>query len=363
MERDPTRLGVRMHGVTLTLEADHRPLIAYAAEHLGGLVEAPLPRPDLLVKCHWSEGEWDPDANPFGDGSGLNVVGNRMLGKTDELVWLNTLRMKGLQLRFRREDGQFLFEVSYRFRRKEEYPPEYEAKKYFSLMSYLVYHPIIWYLERTRGWTVLHASALDSARGGIVIGGLAGVGKSTACVALMQRAGARLISENIIFTDGSLIYPCYEPIRLDERSLALLGEDPRGLTPMAYPEGVKEKRLYHPSHGLPQKVRPVVLFLPQFSARRYLRELDPAVAAEKIMAMNALVRELDDYRWYAAALDLTWLKAGQAANRIQVLQSLARQLRSFELGIDRSAGVDAVVEDILGALQETSARPAVRSAG
>jgi hypothetical protein len=359
-------LGVRLHGVTLALEANHPPLIAYAAEHLQGLVETPVDKPDLLVKCFWSQGEWNAQSNPFEADGALNVIGKRMFGNANEFIWLDTLRMPGLQLRFRRENGQWLFEVAYCFplgKKKAEKLPEYEYKKYFSLMSYLVYYPLIWYLENFRGWTVLHASALATDRGGVIIGGLGGVGKTTTCVALMQRAGVKLMAENIIFTDGKFIYPCYEPIRLDEGSLAMLGcarreENPQGLKPMVFPDGLKKKWLFHfSSNALPEQVGPALLFLPQFSPRRYLAPLAPALAAEKMVAMNRLTRELDDYGWYASALDMTWPRAGQAANRVEVLRRLAESARCFELGIDRSAGVQAVVEDILSTINSPEVLP------
>ncbi|MGH7494240.1 MAG: hypothetical protein ACREOO_17860, partial [bacterium] len=264
METPKTKLGVRMHGVALTLETDHPPLLAYAAEHLNGLVESPVAAPDLKVKCYWSEDDGEAETNPFPAGEAMNVIGKRMVGNADELIWLDTLRMKGLQLRFRREGWQWIFEVAYRFHAKKEKIenlPEYEYKRYFSLMSYLVYYPLIWYLENSRGWTVLHASALAGAHGGIMIGGLGGVGKTTTCVALMQRDGIELIAENIIFTDGEFIYPCYEPIRLNEGSLAMLGENNRnGLVPMAFPEGLKDKWLFHISaNTLPEKIKPALL--------------------------------------------------------------------------------------------------------
>lgn len=344
-------IGVRLHGVALKLETDHRPLLTYAAEHLHGLVDATLKNPDVVVKCFWSQEDWDPEANPFAGEAAMNVIGKRMLGNAEALIWLDTLRMKGLQLRFRRENSRFVFDVAYRFHPKKEKTenlPEYEYKKYFSLMSYLVYYPLIWYLERFRGWTILHASALAGAAGGILIGGLGGVGKTTTCVALMQRPGIALMSENIIFTDGEFIYPCYEPIRLDADSLAMLGETPPGLIRMAFPDGLKEKWLFHlKKNELPPKIKPRWMFLPQFSSRRYMKSLAPELVAEKILAMNRLTRELDDYGWYAAALDMHWPKVGQASNRIEVLRRFAQQVRCYELGIDRSAGVEAVVEDIL----------------
>ncbi|MDZ7359726.1 MAG: hypothetical protein ONB46_03215 [candidate division KSB1 bacterium] len=348
------RLGVRMHGASLTLESTHAPLLDYAVEHLHDLVETPGLSPDVAVKCHWSQGDWDPEANPFPSSEAVNVIGKRMLGNPDELVWLDTLRMKGLQLRFRRDQGRWLFEVAYRFHPKKEKAenlPEYEYKKYFSLMSYLVYYPLMWHLERSLGWTVFHASALASPAGGILIGGLGGVGKTTTCVALMQRPGIELVAENIIFTDGEWIYPCYEPIRLDENSLAMLGNDLQGLAPMTFPEGLKDKSLFHlRANGRLNKVKPAALFLPQFSPRRYLTPLPPPLAAEKMAAMNRLTRELDDYAWYAAALEMHWPQAGQAAKRLEVLRRFAEATRCFELGIDRTAGVEAVVMDILNAI-------------
>lgn len=347
------KLGVCMHGVTLSLESNHAPLIAYAAGHLNGLVDAPVQSPNLVVRCAWSQGEWDAQANPFPADGALNVIGKRMLGNDHELIWLNTLRMPGLQLRFSREGSTLLFDVAYRYHsQKIGSTPDYEYTKYFSLMSYLVYYPLMWYLENYRGWTILHASALASANGGIIIGGLGGVGKTTTCVALLQRPGISLVAENLIFTDGDFIYPCNEPIRLDAGSLAMLGENPPGLIPMAFPEGLKKKWFFHlQSNEHSQKVKPAALFLPQFTAQRVVTPLNSDLAAEKMVAINRLTRELDDYSWYAAALEMHWPTLGQARTRLEVLRRFAGNVRCYELGIDRSAGVEAVVEDILNGLQ------------
>ncbi len=346
-------LGVCMHGVHVTLDSNHAPLLAYAREHLHGQTEAPARAAQLRVYCHWTQGEWNEEANPFQSTQPLAVIGKRMLGNAEELIWLDTLRMKGLQLRFRREAEGWRFDVAYCFHPKKEKLeslPEYEYKRYFSLMSYLVYYPVMWYLESLRGWTILHASALASERGGVMIGGLGGVGKTTTCVALMQRAGLALISENIIFTDGDFIYPCVEPIRMDEGSMAMLGTNPPGLVRMKFPEGLKDKDMFHVAQtSALEKVIPSALFLPQFTAPRYVRPLPPGLAAEKMIAMNRLTREIDDYAWYAAALEMHWPQAGRAAQRVEVMRKLTQRARCFELGIDRNAGVQAVVEDVLGA--------------
>jgi hypothetical protein len=131
----------------------------------------------------------------------------------------------------------------------------------------------------------------------------------------------------------------------------MLGDNPQTLAPMIFPEGLKEKCFFHlKSQQLSHKAKAAVLFLPQFAPQRYLKPLTAEIAAERLVAINRLTRELDDYGWYAAALDMTWPQPGQARHRVEVVRRFAQQVRCFELGIDRAAGVEAVVEDIFQTL-------------
>jgi len=354
-------VGVRMHGVRLRLSSDNAPLVDYAREHLQGLVESPAGAPALEVRCLWSEGAWDATQNPFTPGAPLARIGKRMLGNPDELIWLDTQRMQGLQLRIRLERARWSFEVAYRYHPAQKHAHEvddYRYRKYFSLMSYLVYYPIFWHLERTRGCAVVHASALGTSAGAVLIGGLGGVGKTTLSVALSRMPGFSLGAENLTLADGVGVYPCVEPIRLDPQSLSLLGGAP-GLTPMRFPPGVKDKHLYHHHAAQPARVAaepereaPWVaraIFLPQFSSRRLIR-LDPGLAAERLSAMNRLTLEIDDYTWFTSALDLHWPQAGHSLRRLRALEALTRRTPCFELGVDPTAGVDAAVEDVMRAL-------------
>src|SRR5262245_11536909 len=128
-----------------------------------------------------------------------------MLGNPDELVWLDTQRMQGLQLRMRREPQRWSLEVAYRYHPAAKHPHElddYRFRKYFSLMSHLVYYPIFWHLERSRGCVLLHASALGTPGGAVLIGGLGGVGKTTLSVALSRTPGFSLRAENLTLADG-----------------------------------------------------------------------------------------------------------------------------------------------------------------
>src|SRR5439155_13888399 len=106
-------IGVAMHGKTLALKTEHAPIAAYAREHRGRLAVLPAARPDLEVVAHWSEG--DSGTAPWGDGAGLDVIGKRMCGDPDELLWLDPLLMKGLELRFRRLGERWGFDVHYTY--------------------------------------------------------------------------------------------------------------------------------------------------------------------------------------------------------------------------------------------------------
>ena len=355
-------LGVLMNGVRLNLHSEHAPLIDYAREHLGGPVPAdggcglatePLAEPDLEVRCLWSEGDRDDTRNPFPADPTLERIGKRMLGNPDTLVWLDPQRMLGLQLRVRRDGGRWLFDVAYRYHPGEKHRhelSEYEYKKFFSLMSYLVYYPVFWHLERTRGYALVHAASLGTGMGAVMVGGLGGVGKTTLSMALGQQSGFTLGAENLSLTDGVSVLPCHEPIRLDPNSIRLLGEV-RGLTPMRFPSGLKEKHMFHVRPAaVDTPWAPRALYLPHFSARRGATRLSPGEAAERFLAMNRLTLEVDDYTWFASALDMHWPSPGLTARRTSAVETLTRRAACFLLGVDPAAGVAAAVADVLGSL-------------
>jgi hypothetical protein len=119
---------------------------------------------------------------------------------------------------------------------------------------------------------------------------------------------------------------------------------------MPFPAGLKAKHLFHvPPASMDPPWVPRALFLPHFSARRVTR-LSPAEAAERFMAMNRLTLEVDDYTWFASALDLHWPCSGLTARRTSAVESLTRRAACFDLGVDPTAGVAAAVADVLGAL-------------
>ena len=94
-------------------------------------------------------------------------------------------------------------------------------------------------------------------------------------------------------------------------------------------------------------VRPAALFIPRFTAQGSIEPIAPAIATELLWAANRLTLELNDYYWYTAALDLLSPAAGHAARTPDALARLTAATPCYALGIDRSAGVDAVVERVM----------------
>jgi hypothetical protein len=347
------RIGVTLHGVTLNLACDFEPLL----EYLGKLLESDVcpvwDAPDLEVT-----GTWRTEIPPlermtsFTDDGVEQGFGKRMRLGDNELVWFDTHRDKDLQLRFRQRGEQTLFDVDYWYHplpEKLERCPDYHQRKFFKLARYLVHFPVAWHLGRSRGWTLIHASAVAADGEAVLVAGPGGAGKTTTCVGLMARPGVRLVTENLLFTDGRHVFPMREPIRLTDESLALLGEQHRRLlVPLGLAGGAKGKSLFRlPDDPASQPLRPAALFIPRFSAPGSVRPITPEVASELLWATNRLTLELNDFYWYTAALDLLWPAAGHTERQACTLTRLTAQTPCYTLGIDRKAGVEAVVDRVI----------------
>ncbi len=349
--------GFQMYGVTLNLHCNYPPLGDYMVRLMPGMAGPAHKSPDLEVYSLWIETPHERGVSLFPDGPHLNGIGKRMQIGDNELVWFNTHRDKDLQLRFRRQGERTIFDVAYCFQpspKKAAKYPDFKTKKFFDLARYLVFFPIAWQLERERGWTLIHASAVVRDGQAVMIAGPGGAGKTTTCISLIAREKMQLLTENLLFWDGEggKIYPVIEPLRLTDESRALLARALPELAPIELPGGLRSKTMYWLPEGQAlQSARPGVVFMPQFSQQSFITPIPPAIAAEQIQATNRLTLELNDYYWYTAALDLLWPAPGNAIKQHQALQELTARTPCFHLGIDKSAGVEAVVHQIMDCLQ------------
>jgi hypothetical protein len=183
-----------------------------------------------------------------------------------------------------------------------------------------------------------------------------GVGKTTTGVSLLAQEGTRLVSENLVFHDDVRLYACYEPIRLDDASVALLGARRAILCPADIPDGANHKNLYHVRrHALADTVDAAALFVPRFARAGWVRPLEVERAVGLLLAFNTLTREVNDFQWFASTLEVLWPTPRVHEQRAAPLRALLQRIRCYELGIDRSQGVEPVVHAIRAHVPAASA--------
>ncbi len=341
-----------MQGVRLQIATEYTDLLDYVRMHLPDHVSEAPGAPHVQINVRWLEGDGiDESALVFDGQEKLDRVGKRLLAGPNELVWTNLLRIKNLVLRFRMDGDQLCMDAIYHYSpraSKVEAEPNYRFKKFFGLMSWFVFYPLAWYLEHFRGIYLMHASGIDVAGHGIVIGGVGGVGKTTTGISLLAHEGTRLVSENLIFHDARNIYSCYEPIRLDDQSVELLGSRRQILAPAEIPDGANHKNVYHVRRSaVVDAVEASAVFVPRFTPHGYVRPLDAERATEMLLAFNTLTREVNDYQWFAATLNVAWPTPRSLEHRAATLRGLLENTAVYEIGIDRSQGVEPVVRAIL----------------
>jgi len=214
-----------------------------------------------------------------------------------------------------------------------------------------------WHLERTRGWGLLHASAVTGPqRRAALLSGLGGVGKSTLGLSLLARPGSRLLSDNLLFHDEERVYSCPEPVRLD--SLALEGMADAGVEPQrtGLPLTAHPKPTYRvgPDRRVDAAALSAVYFL-RFAPNSGVERIDPSRAAEILLAGNDLARELKEYRSCSALL--SWMAAERGGPPQAPRASLTRLLEPAACWIFR-IGLGEKVPDTAARLAESIERQA-----
>ncbi len=220
------------------------------------------------------------------------------------------------------------------------------SRLFFKLMYAMVYSPVAWWLERTRGWGLLHASAVALPNGqAVLLAGQGGVGKSTLAMTLLAMPGARLVSDNLLFYDERMIYACPEPVRLDGTALA--GIAAAGVTPerSSLPREAHPKATWRAASAQrAQSAPPCAVFLLQAGDRPGFEPIDASRGAGMLRAGNDLAREIEGHRPVAALLAMMAAqRGGPPAAPAARLESLLSSVRCgiFTIGASESIAATA----------------------
>ena len=337
-KRSSHKLTFALHGVTLCLEADRALFLNYARQYLADLPTATEGAPDVSVRLHWDE--LPPD--DWRNGS-VRRWGRRILQADRQVLQTEILSLPGLQLAATWAGKQLLIEAWYRPASRRERLAHRLGREipslFIILIYYLVYFPLIHYLEQTQNVYLLHAGAVSHPTGGWALTGLPGSGKSTFTAGLLADPQVNLLSENLLLFDAEQVYAFPEPIHLSQ--------DSRKLLPAAAQQRLTDAGR-HFSHGRrdfslsPQarqwQGRPPALFFLGLAKQNDCRPVPADLALARLQAFDQQAKEVTAYVQFAAALELIAPQPGRFQRYQTTLAALVAQLRCYELWL--AAGSD-----------------------
>ena len=217
------------------------------------------------------------------------------------------------------------------------------------LKYFLVLFPAIWYNENLKDRFLLHASAISVNNKAILFPGLGGVGKSTLTLAFLAYENISFISDNLVLSDGSSVYPVYEAIALDSTSLSLIGEAVKKLEKLNIPMS-HDRQFYRVKSDTLNRGYVNAMFFVKFCDQFKISSLNSDQALARLVAINTVAREVAAYNDLSASLNLA------ADNRIpsnknSALKKLVDSAESYELCIKPGSDLEEPIHSILNMVQ------------
>lgn len=353
-----TRIGWELHGLRVDLRSSSTEVASYLRAHLGAGATEPHRRPDLLIDMDWTWGALPPR----GGGPEGQRLGRYLREEGGRVRWSRVTGFEGLVMEagwdpdagagtvaVRAASGYVPRDPLARIRYLQ--PARRDKKTHrtlFKMLYYALYFPLAWHLECSRGWEILHASAVEKDGKALLLAGHGGAGKSTLALSMMADPAVRFISDNLVLHDGASIHALPEPVRLDGSSLEAIrgrGYEPAvtGLPRSAHPKQTFQVEPRRISWSAP--VQAVALL--RFTSESFVRSLDPPEAAAHLVAARDLVKEVEAYRPVAAFLSMaTGGGPGMARPPAPPATALdlARRSSCYLVGIGRGEPVARTLE-------------------
>ena len=359
MNRWPTLGGIvaSIHQARLELTTGRDGFLALACSYLTPLLEQTHGEPNIEVTL-----EWDA-VLPDDSRSDLEQLGRRIWIGPQRLQFAEIWQVPGLQMDVDWQDAVLAIRAAYAWptRRAKWFTrvvASARARVFVSLVYYLVYFPCMWWLEHERGWTLFHASAVATPEGGLVFSGLPGCGKSTTALATLNAPEWHIVSDNLLFTDGSQVFACPEPIHVDERTRALVGDGSAELTEVlagrVRPTG---RRFSHQrqdyevtSEARQPSTTPRALGFLHVGRETTVQPVDQATAVRRLMANDCLAKEWVAYQESAAAMHQVWPTIGDQERRWENLAALTRSVPCYDVTIARNGNVQRAMKYVTQAM-------------
>jgi len=356
----PEELAVQLHDTSLRLASDEKDFMEYAGRAVAAVATEVTQTPTIFSRLEWINGRRPRDlAEAFGVSNWDRQLDRDLYVAGNTAYWLRIDDFAPLLLKMQWEHGclsitgRYYYQIgasprweSLRRLRYHNQKAELRARRFSTLVYYLVFHPLLWWLSRFRGWHVMHAAAVAIDDRAQVFAGLPGCGKSTLAVGALSIPGTQLLSDNLLFTDGEKVRACPELLLLDARSVARIGTAQNHLSKIG-DRRVFERDSYRTALTRFDAIEPHTIHVVHRSRHYETRPLDPAWAAIRLEAGNLMAKEVRRCRIMSQVLDL--LAGTQTPNDRAIMASLASKAPCFESGVPPDEPPSAVFERLRAA--------------
>lgn len=361
-------LRLDLAGARVRFSCSHALLMQYARAHFDpALVEDRDDRQPAVVEAElrWHEGHPPADISAaYPEVRGAERLDRDLYYREGRVVWLRIDDLRDLHLRFHWNGSHLMVRGDYYHRlskdaradrlRRLVYRRQMDAlrrKRFTRLLYFLVYYPVFWWLEHERQAHPLHAGAVDTPRGGLLLAGPSGVGKSTLTAALGTSKGAHLLSDTFVVHRGTALFAVPEPLLLDRWSMQWLGESGVALTEVEHNYALGRGGYSIPRSHYRNHTEAVAVVLPRRAPEPYLHRIDGPQALARIDAYDDIVNDLRRYRPLASVLELI-APSGLAHSRLRGLEQLTA-LPCYEFGLTASLTRDEAVNRLLAILDDS----------
>ena len=362
-----------LHGVRLALRSDSADFLTFTRAYLAPLLDDAASEigdeSHIQVQVAWH-------ARPLvkamdGVSGSLEQLGRRLWAAPGHLRFTEFWQLPGLALDVVWRDGspgtavggKLNIHAAYtwpsrRARWLSSLLPAAREQLFVALIYYLVYFPWMWWLERERGWTLLHAGAVTAPVGsgtfgpqdGMIFSGLPGCGKSTTTLAFLNQPEWQIVSDNLLFTNGQRAFACVEPIHVDERTRALVGDggtlrERVRATGRRFSHGRQDYEVTAAARAL--STNPSALGFLHVGREMTIRRLAADDSARRLLANDHLAKEWLAYQESAAAIHQLWPKVGDLERRQTNLWALAHAVPCYDVTMARGENVGHAVSTIL----------------
>ena len=356
-------------GATFSFETNAPDLAAYAALHLAPLSAGAVSAPAVTATLTWHDGQPSSE-RPVDRAGGATIerVDRDLYTDGTTLHWFRVDDLRDLFLRCTWNDSRLTVHGDFHYRlgnrpfsdrlrriRQWSHRSELRQRRFTTLLSYLVYYPCWWWLEQTRDLHPIHAGAVTTDAGAILLAGASGIGKSTLAVALAMSPGTRFLSDSFVLQQGDDVWAVREPILLDAWSRRWLGSAADELQVIEGSFGLNRCGYQMPAHRRVEAGRVALLLFPRRAPESYARPISAEQAHHRLSAADLMINDLRRYWAFAAVLEQLHL-GGLVARREAHLARLVAATPCYEIGLTADMSSGAAVHAIMQLLQKQPLR-------